>query len=639
MNAELRLLLLSDDAALQESVRAATTGKDGTWLVTTVADAAAFSAAVDRESWHAILADYPSLTAAPEWILALANRQKPAPPVLFLSAGIGVDEAVAAMKLGASDVLPGANLEPLGARLAHARQAALARAEQQRQDEGSLSRASWCDQTLAAVMVWTLEGRIRYWNRGAERLFGWTSSEVVGRNANELWYPAGDTPLPACLREVADRGVWTGELNKATKAGKDIIVHSHWTLQPGDAGEAQSILIINTDITEQKHIEAQHLRSQRLDSVARLAGGIAHDLNNILAPMILSAQMLREEHGNAAHPLLNSLESSAQRAADVIAKIQTFARGVETRKVPMMIRHFLKDMAKRTGDTLPAAITLQTDLPQDLWMVSADASQMYQLLVQLCANAREAMPDGGVLTLSAENVWLDDEFARLNPGAKPGPHVRILVSDTGKGISPGNLEKVFDPFYTTKESSRGAGLGLSTVIGIAKSHHGFVQVMSQEKKGTQFKVYLPALAADSLPPAEAENNAIVPSGHGEVILVVDDEDSIRDLARRALEHRGYQVLTACEGSEAITLYAQNREAIKLVLTDMVMPYMDGATTIRALQRLDPKLKLIAASGIGSNTKITEIEALGVQAFLPKPYSLETLLQTVHRVLQSDVETG
>src|SRR5581483_6375192 len=277
-------------------------------------------------------------------------------------------------------------------------------------------------------------------------------------------------------------------------------------------------------------------------------------------------------------------------------------------------------------------IEIRIALPDDLWVVTGDATQLYQVLMNLCVNARDAMPGGGALTLSAENLVLDDSYARMHLEANPGRFVLIRITDTGVGIPAENLNKVFEPFFTTKEYGKGTGLGLSTVVGIVKSHQGFVDVYSEINRGTEFKVYLPAVTSEMMPQAEAEQ-AELPAGHGELVLLVDDEAAIREITRGTLEAYGYNVMTAADGTEAVAIYAANKDSIQVVLTDMMMPYMDGPATIRALRKMDPRVRIIASSGLAGDGKLAEAANTGVKMFLSKPYTAEKLLKALAEVLR------
>ncbi|HEX4901090.1 MAG TPA: ATP-binding protein, partial [Pyrinomonadaceae bacterium] len=295
--------------------------------------------------------------------------------------------------------------------------------------------------------------------------------------------------------------------------------------------------------------------------------------------------------------------------------------------------HLIKEIIKIMRETLPKSIEVVYEIPDDLWIISADATQVHQVLMNLCVNARDALPHGGSITIKAENVFVDENYARMHLEAKPGRFVVITVADTGTGMAPEIVSRIFEPFFTTKDMTKGTGLGLSTALTIVKSHGGFINVYSEPGKGTQFAVYFPSLETDEAA-ARVLGSTDLPSGHGELILVIDDEEAIRQITASTLETFGYRVLTASDGTEAIPLFAQRGNEIALVLTDMLMPFMDGPATIRALLKMNPKVKIIAASGLTAGHKPGEASLEGVRMFLGKPYTAERLLTAIAQTLKS-----
>ncbi len=385
---------------------------------------------------------------------------------------------------------------------------------------------------------------------------------------------------------------------------------------------------------ENKKLEAQFFRAQRMESIGTLAGGIAHDINNVLLPILMSVDFLKGDVPTAQRlTILNDLETSAQRGAEMVKQILSFARGVEGQKGLVHVKHVIGEMANMVKRAFPKSIDFRSDLARGLWLVIGDATQIYQLAMNLCVNARDAMPGGGTLAVAAKNVTLTDETAaKLHPDAKAGPYVELCVRDSGTGIPAAILEKIFDPFFTTKEFGKGTGLGLSTVLGIAKGHGGFLLVKSTVGQGTEFSVYLPA--AEVAPPKPADSNkGLAPAGHGETVLVVDDEPSICMVTQRNLEAHGYKVLTVRNGLEAIEVFAQHQGRIQIVLTDMMMPGMDGTATVKALKQLDPRLRVIGASGMGGLRESAELAGAEFNAYLCKPFKVDSLLRTLETVLQ------
>lgn len=382
------------------------------------------------------------------------------------------------------------------------------------------------------------------------------------------------------------------------------------------------------DITERKRLETQVFHAQRMESIGTLASGIAHDLNNVLGPILMAGQMLELKCSDdpESASLLGTIATSAQRGADIVKQVLTFARKIEGRRTAVQLKHLIKEMAKIARQTFPKTIEVSTTVSDNLWPVLGDVTQLHQVLLNLSVNARDAMPNGGKLTVTAENCEIDAGYAAMLTDCLPGPYVLLRIEDTGIGIPPEISDKIFDPFFTTKEQGKGTGLGLSTVLGIVKGHGGFVQVQSQAGKGAVFKVFLPATTADANP-ATRSPAANLPSGNGELILVADDELSIRELIRSVLTAHNFNVLVAADGTEAVVQFAQHFGQVKLLLTDIIMPAMDGLALVRAIRRMDPNLKIIASSGFGDD-KMAELTSLRVTTFLDKPYTAENLLRTV-----------
>jgi len=506
--------------------------------------------------------------------------------------------------------------------------------ERKRAEEQIREQAALLDQAQDAILVRDLEQNILFWNKGAEKIYGWSTEEVIGRNAEDILFKDHSAQFHAARQAIIQNGEWKGEMHQTRRDGKEIIVESRWTLVRDEQGQPKSILVINTDVTEKKRMESQFLRAQRMESIGTLAGGIAHDLNNVLSPILMAIDMLQlKATDESSKRWLDVLRTNAERGGNMVRQVLSFARGVEGERVALQPKHLIKDIVKILRETLPKSIEINFRLADDLWIISADATQIHQVLMNLCVNARDAMPEGGSISVKAENVLVDENYARMHIEAKAGRFVVISVADTGPGMTQDIQSRIFEPFFTTKEMTKGTGLGLSTALTIVKSHGGFINVYSELHKGSQFAVYLPALdTPGSVDSAAARTD--LPLGHGELILVVDDEESIREITRGTLETFGYTVLTAGDGTEALALYADKKNEIAVVLTDMVMPFMDGPATIRALQRMNPKVRIIAASGLGTAHRAGEGTLEGVSVFLNKPYTAERLLKTLAEVLHS-----
>jgi len=500
-------------------------------------------------------------------------------------------------------------------------------------EERIRQQAALLDQAQDAILVRDLDHTIRFWNKGAERIYGWLAEEAIGRNANELLSNTPVSRFEEATKAVIERGEWHGEFTQLRSDGAEIIVEGRWTLVNDDLGVPRSILVINTDVTERRRIESQFLRAQRMESIGTLAGGIAHDLNNVLSPILMAIDMLQlKATDETSEKWLQVLRSNAERGADMVRQVLSFARGVEGERVAVQPKHLVKEIIKILRETLPKSIEISPQVPNDLWLISADATQIHQVLMNLCVNARDAMSEGGSIIIKAENQIIDQNYARMHVEAAPGRFVLISVADTGPGIPPEIQSRIFEPFFTTKEMTKGTGLGLSTALTIVKSHGGFINLYSEMHKGTKFSIYLPALDSKDRSKAAPQLKTDLPLGKGELILVVDDEESIREITKGTLETFGYRVLTASDGTEAVATYADHKSEVAAVLTDMMMPFMDGPATIRALQRMNPNVRIIAASGLGTSQRAAEASLTGVEIFLDKPYTAEKLLKALAKLL-------
>jgi two-component system, cell cycle sensor histidine kinase and response regulator CckA len=502
-------------------------------------------------------------------------------------------------------------------------------------EEKIREQAALLEVTTDAILVRDLDNQILFWNQGAAHLYGWSAEEALGRSTIDLLFRGVSALTVVARQTVLSKGEWQGELKKVNKLGKEVIVQSRWTLVRDEMGNPKSILAVDTNITEKKLLEDQLLRAQRIESLGTLASGIAHDLNNILTPILAVAQLLPIKLPNLdpqTQRLLQMLEDSSKRGSDLVSQILAFARGSEGTRITIQAGHLVLEVGRVAKQTFPKSITIYENVtPPDLWIVSADATQLHQVFMNLCINARDAMPEGGTLTLEAKNIVLDTNFVRMHLDAHEGAYVAITIADTGTGIAPEVIDRMFEPFFTTKELGKGTGLGLSTALAIIKGHGGFVTVYSDRNLGSRFTVYLPALEGSH--PLQAAENLENLAGNGELILVVDDEASIREITKESLEAHNYRAITANDGIEAFALYAQQPHDISIVLLDMMMPTLDTSTIVRTLQRLNPQVQIIAMSGLMANEAIAAANPTAIQAFLAKPFTAYELLQTLSQVIR------
>lgn len=515
------------------------------------------------------------------------------------------------------------------------RDVSLAQEREQRlaqQDALLASQAALLDNARDAIIVRDLDSTIRYWNEAATRIYGWTRDEVLGRRARDVLYSRPDD-FDVAIAHTLGEGHWTGELRQVSRSGSRIIVESSWTLVRNSEGEPESIFSVNTDITEKRRAEQLALRTERMESLGTLASGIAHDLNNVLTPILMAVQLLKPgESAPDRRELLTSMEAAVKRGADMIRQVLSFATGATGRREPVDVAGLLREVSGLARDW-PEDLRLIVDAPPDLWSTMGDDTQLVQVLLNLLSNARDAMPDGGTVTLSARNTTLADTYSSVSHLAMPGSYVVIEVEDGGVGIPQDSLTKIFEPFYTTKEVGAGTGLGLSTSLAVIRGHGGYMQAYSEPGRGSLFRIHLPAEVRSA--PASATTGAAddLPRGSGQLILVVDDEAAIRQMTRQTLEAHGYTTAVASNGAEAISFIEADAAGVALVLTDMAMPVMDGAATAAYLIEHHPHIPVIAASGLNANGGVARAASSGVHSFIAKPYTTEQLLASVAAALR------
>jgi two-component system, cell cycle sensor histidine kinase and response regulator CckA len=488
-------------------------------------------------------------------------------------------------------------------------------------------QAALLDEAQDAIIVRDLDGCITYWNRSAERIYGWTAAEAKGRPLQKLLVVDPKVYAEGIQGLLAD-GSWVQEVTKTAKDGRQLIVESRWTLVRDDDGAPVSALAIDTDITERKRIEQQFLRSQRMESIGKLAGGIAHDLNNALLPITASIELLRTREEDALKlRLIDVMHTSAKHGAEMVDQVLSFARGVDGKREPVSLGDIIDEVRRISVDTFPKDITIETEVADDLWPVVGDPTQLQQVLVNLCVNARDAMPEGGTVTISASNT----HPATARDASGP-PCLVLRVADTGVGIPAAAREQIFDPFFSTKPSGEGTGLGLSTSAVIVAGHGGDIEVESEVGGGTVFEVRLPATPDSE--GATPEEDGEIRRGDGQLVLAVDDEHGVREVTRMLLETYGYRALLANNGRHAAELHDEHGDDIAIVLTDLMMPVMDGYALIDALRERDDELPIIAVSGLHTADAADRSLEAGADRFLPKPYGAPALLQALHDALSA-----
>ncbi len=496
-------------------------------------------------------------------------------------------------------------------------------------------QASLLNKAQDAIFVCDLQNNIRYWNQGGERIYGWSAEETVGQSVIDVLYAGADDSIARARLSLKESGEWKAEEKHILRSGASIMVETRWTMVTGEEGGPDYILITNTDITEKKRAEEHLFRAQRMESIGTLASGIAHDLNNILSPVMMSVEMLQLENDKPSSARwLAMIRENAERGANLVKQVLTFARGMDGERVSVQIKHLLKELIGVLKETLPKSINIEFRIDPELWLVSADPTQIHQVLMNICINARDAMTDGGTLRITADNRDIDENYARINPDAAVGPYVLIVIEDTGTGISPDNVTRLFDPFFTTKEVGKGTGLGLSTALMLVKSHGGFLNAYSEKGLGAQFSIYLPAANAEAAS-RTTPSVSRMPRGSGQLILVVDDEANVLEITKATLEMFGYRVIVAADGKEGADLFHRNSGEIDLVLTDVSMPVLDGPAMISAIRSDRDDSRIIAMSGLMNPVQISRLEALEINAVLSKPFTAETLLTKIFDVLSGE----
>ncbi|MEX2607627.1 MAG: PAS domain-containing protein [Kiritimatiellia bacterium] len=487
-----------------------------------------------------------------------------------------------------------------------------------------------------AVVITDADGRIIWVNRAFSTFTGFTPDEAIGTTPGTLLKSGRHSE--AFYREMWQtvmRGeVWQGELINRRKDGT--LYPEEMTITPlhDEEGTICNYIAIKQDLTKRKELEQMFLRSQRMESIGTLASGIAHDLNNVLAPIVMSSDLLMmQTEDEQTRDMLMMIKEGAKRGADIIRQLLTFARGEEEEMAELQLRHLLKQLVKVYRETFPKNIELDARVSPDLLPVMGEATHLHQVFINLLINARDAMPEGGTILISGENVVVDSQWAGLHPHARAGHFARIRIQDQGTGIPESLREKIFNSFFTTKPIGKGTGLGLATVLTIVKAHKGFVLLESTENVGSTFDVFIPVCPDHHLDPAKREEDEI-PMGSGEQLLVIDDEESICFMLRGTLATLGYQVAIATSGADGLKWIETYPGGCELILLDMMMPGLDGSEVIRRLKDMKCDAKILIMSGMVSEEKLLETGVDLKSAFLSKPFTILELAQKIQFQLNS-----
>ncbi len=591
--------------------------------------------------WDLVLSDYslPGFSALEA--LAIVQASGLSIPFIIVSGTIGEDTAVEAMRKGAADYLLKDRLGRLGPAVEHALEQGRLRRETRRAQDALAESEERFRQLAENIqeVFWISDahtGRMLYVSPAFERVWGVAARELYSQPSR--WVDAVHPDDRVAVDQAASRKAEGGyELEfRIVRPDESVrwIRDRAFPVRNRD-GVVYRIVGVAEDITERRRLEERFLRTQRMEVIGSLTSGITHDLNNILSSMLMAAGLVKSRTKEARdREMLVTIEKGAQRGARMIAQLLTFSRGSEGTRTSLRPGVIVDEVAGLLRATFPRIIDVQVKVPPYLHNVLADATQLHQVLMNLCVNARDAMTGGGRIMMAAENRELDDHEAKAHANAKPGPYVMLKVADNGAGMPAPILERIFDPFFTTKDPGKGTGLGLSSVLGIVKSHGGFVTVTSEVGKGSEFRVFLPA-SAESASPFVTGSAGPFPMAAGELVLVVDDEADVLKVSASLLDTQGYRVLAAANGEEALTLFLQHAEAVRAVVTNLHMPGMGGLALLQALRVLDYlNVGFVVASGEETPDLREEFDRLGVVEFLPKPIARSKLLHAVARAVDA-----
>jgi two-component system, cell cycle sensor histidine kinase and response regulator CckA len=578
-----------------------------------------------------IFADYSLKSFDGVAALAMAREKRPDIPYLFVSGTIDEELAIETLKQGATDYVFKQRLSRLAPAVRRALDEAQDRKKRRAAETALLRQARLLHLASDAIVIGDLKGRVSYWNQGAERLYGWTRSEALGKVFDELLDTQYPSPPERVRARLLEEGRWEGELVQSRHDGERLTVLSRWTLERGSEGDPAAALIINTDLTLRFRLEAQLRQSQKMEAIGTLAGGVAHDFNNMLTSIIgFSHLLLQELEGDSPlREFVDEIRKAADRAASLTRQLLTFSRRQLLNPAVVDLNSVVQNLSGMFRRLIGEDIAFEIVLEPELGRVRIDPGQIEQAIVNLVINARDAMPRGGRLTIATSNAEISAD-AGQPPEAPNGPSVVLAVSDTGTGMDAETRARIFEPFFTTKPIGKGTGLGLSTVYGLVQQSGGHISVSSEPGRGTTFRI--------SLPRTEEQAEAAAPStekhaGHGsEVVLLVDDEEAVRSLTRRILKSKGYNVLEAGSGDDALERARKYPGRIDLLLTDVVMPGQSGPEIAQALSRERPDLKVLYVSGYADDDTVARgLLKTGV-SFLQKPFGFEILARRVRDVL-------
>ncbi|MGO9571957.1 MAG: PAS domain S-box protein [Desulfomonilaceae bacterium] len=487
------------------------------------------------------------------------------------------------------------------------------------------------EESRDAIYMTTRDGRLVDANQAFLNLCGFTREEAENLDILNIYNdPAERKRFEEDIERNGSLNDYEFKLRRKDGTVIECLISS--TLRLDKDGTIVGYQGIARDVTEQKLLQGQLLQAQKMEAIGTLAGGMAHDFNNLLQAILGYTELLliNKEPGDPDRRKLEAIQHAGRDGADLVARILAFSRKSESKARPIDLNQELLKIEKLLRRTLPRMIKIDLVVSDDLKIIDADPAQIEQIILNLAVNAQHAMPDGGQLLIETRNVSISDEYLRTHLGAKPGKYVLLTVSDTGLGMAPEVLDRIFEPFFTTKTTVEGTGLGLSMVLGIVTQHGGYIRCYSEPGRGTSFKIYFPVSTTEGL--WELAETREMPAFGTETVLLVDDDDRVRDMAQQMIEMGGYQVLTARTGEEALEVYGGRKAEIALVILDLIMPGMGGKRCLENLLRMDPDSRVIIATGLSSNGLTPDVKETGARGFLMKPYDAKDILRAIRKVL-------
>jgi len=493
------------------------------------------------------------------------------------------------------------------------------------------TKALFLDITPDIYLIADTKWKIVYWNSSFANIVGQETIDKIDNLSVQNIFISAGIKFEEIAKTVFEKGEWSGEINILKADFTEIPTKSHFVLMCDSSGKPESVLITSQDISEVKNLKKQIERAAKMESIGALTSGVAHDINNVLSPIVLAVSMLKDDVKDPENlKRLSVIENNCKRASDILRNLLAYAKAMPGHKYAVNPKHIIREVVSMIETTFPKNITIRSNVPRDLWVIHADPTQLHQVILNLAINARDAMPDGGILEIRAKNIVVDKAMHNAEPQAELGNYVVISVSDTGVGIPPEIIDKIFEPFFTTKPKDVGTGLGLSTARGIVEEHGGFIRVKSVVGKGSTFDVWLPA--RPEVKEFVPEKTKPVYYGNGETVLVIDDEISILEALKTILEKHRYNVITAKNGIEAVGVLANKRSLIKVALCDIDMPQMDGISIMKALQIYEPSLPIIVMSGLIPPNLSEKIKTVKYYTKINKPFTKEEILEIIYKAI-------